>query len=53
VLLDLAIVLEDGIAAPHLPAPERIAMRHILNETLPEFAALASEPAASFPRANP
>ncbi len=47
VLRDLATALDDGIAASHLAGAERVAVRQILIETLPEFAAIASNRAES------
>jgi hypothetical protein len=39
VLADLAAALAGGAAGSHLPADERLAVRQILSETVPEFAA--------------
>ena len=41
VLRDLAAALDGSSAGSHLPTEERAAVRQILAETLPEFAAAA------------
>lgn len=48
-LRDLALSLRDANAESHLPPAERSAVRQILSETLPEFAVLSRDRAASDP----
>jgi hypothetical protein len=49
VLRDVTLSLSDASAESPLPSAERLAVREILTETVPEFANLAQDRAVSVP----